>query len=148
MASTHMGRIRDHRCCVDGALVTIPISLLVAHFVGDFLLQTDWMALNKSKNWWALGVHCLVYSLCFWFLGPTFVIATFCFHFLTDAITSRITGKLWFIPMEPMVVPFEVEPKHTHYCHILPTRYWFFVMIGFDQLIHYVTLALTLRMLS
>ncbi|MGO0063653.1 DUF3307 domain-containing protein [Brevibacillus fluminis] len=37
--------------------------LLVAHFVGDYLFQTSWMAMNKAKNWAALLVHCAVYTL-------------------------------------------------------------------------------------
>jgi hypothetical protein len=37
--------------------------MLTLHFIGDFLLQSDWMALNKSKNWDALSQHVLVYAL-------------------------------------------------------------------------------------
>jgi hypothetical protein len=37
--------------------------LLVAHLVGDWLLQTEWQALNKSKNYRALFSHIAVYSL-------------------------------------------------------------------------------------
>ena len=31
--------------------------LLVAHLVGDWLLQTEWQALNKSRNYRALFSH-------------------------------------------------------------------------------------------
>ena len=37
--------------------------LLVAHLVGDWLLQTEWQALNKSKNYRALLSHISTYSL-------------------------------------------------------------------------------------
>jgi len=37
--------------------------LLAAHWVGDFLLQSDYMALNKSKDNIALANHCTAYSL-------------------------------------------------------------------------------------
>jgi hypothetical protein len=93
--------------------------LLSVHFVGDFVLQTNWQAQNKSKNWEALGRHVLVYSLCFAWLGANFVVATFVFHFLTDAVTSRINSKLW-------------AEKRVH---------GFFVGVGADQLIHAWTLA-------
>ena len=42
--------------------MTIIYVLLMAHFVGDFICQTDWMALNKSKRWDALALHVGVYS--------------------------------------------------------------------------------------
>jgi hypothetical protein len=108
--------------------VTIPLSLLVAHFVGDFLLQSDWMALNKSKDNLALTVHAAVYSACFLWVSPVTLFAAVVLgqHWLTDYVTSRITSRLW-----------QANQRH-----------WFFVVIGADQLIHYVTLAWTLSLLS
>ena len=35
--------------------------LLLTHLLGDYLLQTEWQALNKSKNWVALWTHVGVY---------------------------------------------------------------------------------------
>ena len=35
---------------------TILMSILVAHFVGDWLLQTNWQAVNKSRNVRALTI--------------------------------------------------------------------------------------------
>ena len=41
--------------------------LLLGHLVGDYLLQNDWMALNKGQKsffgWWTCFIHCMVYSL-------------------------------------------------------------------------------------
>lgn len=37
--------------------------LLVAHLVGDFLLQTEWQALNKQTNYRALFSHIAVYAV-------------------------------------------------------------------------------------
>lgn len=119
--------------------------LLVAHFVGDFICQSDWMALNKSKRWDALALHVSVYSgviygclyLAGWYWAsgldracclplwvPRFapyVAGNFIAHFVQDAITSRINAKLW-----------QANERH-----------WFFVGIGADQLLHYVTLFVT-----
>jgi hypothetical protein len=43
------------------------MTYLLGHLVGDYLLQNDWMALNKKtyagKGWLACTVHCLLYSL-------------------------------------------------------------------------------------
>lgn len=38
---------------------------LLAHLFGDYILQSDWMAQNKTKNSDAAIVHALIYSLCF-----------------------------------------------------------------------------------
>lgn len=37
--------------------------LFVGHFVGDYLFQTGWLAMNKMKRWDALFVHCVVYTV-------------------------------------------------------------------------------------
>ena len=99
----------------------IPLVLLLVHTIADFFLQTDWMAVNKSKNWLALFTHVLVYSLCFSIWGLQFFLITFATHFVTDAVTSRVTSKLWAANQ----------------------RHWFFVTIGVDQLCHFTTLTLT-----
>ena len=146
--------------------MTIPISLLVAHWVGDFLLQTDKMAVGKSKHLGWLTLHVLVYSLTItmwglyivWsrlFLDPkrfTEVLGslfslTFVTHFLTDAITSKITSKLWFFERRYYGADMPIDPSDDWY-YVEGKRHWFFVMIGLDQLIHFVTLAYTLKLLS
>lgn len=41
---------------------------LLAHLWGDYILQSDWMALNKSKRSWPCLVHVLLYTACFLFV--------------------------------------------------------------------------------
>ena len=38
--------------------------LVLAHFVGDWMLQNDWMARAKRGRWWSSEclVHCAVYT--------------------------------------------------------------------------------------
>ena len=38
--------------------------ILAAHMLGDFLLQTDWMADNKKCDLLALSVHVTIYTFC------------------------------------------------------------------------------------
>jgi len=38
---------------------------LLAHLVGDYLLQSDWMASEKTLRWWPAIVHGVAYSLPF-----------------------------------------------------------------------------------
>lgn len=115
------------------------LSIMFLHWIADFICQTDWQAKNKSKNWFALGLHVINYtvvmSIGFYLLtlilGPyvtlsmyyTFLLVTFVTHFVTDAITSRVTAYL-----------YQKNDIHN-----------FFVVVGMDQFIHYLTLAATLR---
>lgn len=41
---------------------------LIFHFIGDYLLQNDWMAKNKTKSYLVAFVHALIYSLLFLFI--------------------------------------------------------------------------------
>lgn len=123
----------------------ISLNLLIVHFMADFVCQNDWMALNKSKSWAALLAHCAIYALCFVLWGWTFVTITFALHVVVDFITSRITSHLWF--MVPSV--YGSDPSLWMWKVRTPsTRHWFFVTVGFDQLIHYACLAWTLKILS
>lgn len=120
----------------------MPLSLLITHFIGDFLLQSNWMALNKSKNWRALCIHCFCYSLCFFWLGFTFIWITFITHLIVDSLTSRLTSKLWFIELAPRGNLH--KSRWPFFANVSMTkRHWFFVMIGLDQLIHYMVLFKT-----
>jgi hypothetical protein len=38
---------------------------VVAHLVGDYILQSHWMATQKTKSSWAAGTHAFVYTLPF-----------------------------------------------------------------------------------
>lgn len=134
--------------------ILMVVQILFAHWVSDFVLQTHWMATNKSKNWLALGSHVLTYTVAIAFLMLTmstvlstaaiaydlpnsviFEMTPYAFalwvavngvlHFATDAVTSRITYKLW-----------GRSKMHE-----------FFVVVGFDQMIHYLCLFGTMILL-
>jgi len=66
--------------------------LLLGHLAGDYLLQNEWMALNKSKNtrtgWLAAFVHCVLYTLavCLFMQNfqPIWIGVVFLTHFPID----------------------------------------------------------------
>jgi hypothetical protein len=43
----------------------VVLGLILAHFVGDYLIQSDWMANEKTKRWWPAWAHALTYGLPF-----------------------------------------------------------------------------------
>jgi len=118
-------------------------AIIIIHWIADFVLQTDKMAKGKSKNWIDLLSHTLTYSGFWLFIGSVywftfnpaykfqtpvliFVLITFIAHTITDYFTSRLNSILW------------VKGK-THY---------FFVSVGFDQILHYIQLFLTYYLLK
>ena len=59
---------------------------LILHLLGDYVLQSDWMANNKTKRFVPAAVHAIVYSLPFLLLKPSWtafavILVT---HFLID----------------------------------------------------------------
>jgi hypothetical protein len=107
------------------------ILILFAHFVSDFVFQTDKQAINKStSNLW-LTYHVLAYTTGIFLtisilsksieIGLLYALLNGCIHWGQDYVTSRINSKLWR------------ENK----------RHWFFVGIGADQFIHATILILT-----
>jgi hypothetical protein len=103
------------------------ITVLMAHWIGDFIMQSDFHATNKSKSNRVLLAHVLmylvpIYCISFIFLPMELAIiwsfSNAALHFITDYFTSRLTSKLW----------------------LKGDRHNFFVTIGADQTIHMVCL--------
>lgn len=59
---------------------------IVAHIVGDFILQSDWMATQKARNSFACLVHVIAYTLPFLFItqAPAALLVIAGTHFLID----------------------------------------------------------------
>ena len=78
-------------------------SIIIIHFITDFIFQDEKWALGKSKNLNDLTTHTTVYSVLWWFpmsimlndftLAVLFVIVTFIIHTITDYFTSKIVSK-------------------------------------------------------
>lgn len=48
---------------LDLAAAMLPLWIVLAHLVGDYILQTDWMASEKTKRWWPAIAHGATYTL-------------------------------------------------------------------------------------
>lgn len=118
-------------------ILSIFLFIIFAHWVSDWVLQSHWMASNKSSSLKALTLHTGAYTLSMLLLClganqlyPTifsavtiivWTLANGLVHGGIDFFTSKLTARLW-------------SEKDWHN---------FFVAIGFDQLLHYLTLGIT-----
>lgn len=59
---------------------------IVAHLVGDYLLQSHWMATEKTKRSLAAGIHAVTYTLPFLFITQSLIaLLVICgTHFVID----------------------------------------------------------------
>jgi hypothetical protein len=107
--------------------ISFIIAVLIAHWIGDFIFQSDYHAVNKSKSNAILMSHVLMYTAAIYWVGFFFLpielafawaVANAILHFITDYFTSRLTTILW----------------------TKGDRHNFFVTIGADQTIHMISL--------
>lgn len=74
--------------------------MILGHFVGDYLLQSKWMAFGKGSKdiwgWYYCFVHCLVYTLSVCFMmknyNPYWMLLVFVSHFVIDKFSL---GEYW-----------------------------------------------------
>ena len=120
--------------------------LMLVHFIADFCFQNDWMAQGKSKTFVPLMTHCLVYGLTFLvFFNIHFACFLIVTHYIVDYITSRITApmfKEWYAYQKTDVAAGPVKVMEAVLGHKPPSLHNFFVVIGFDQWLHLVTILL------
>jgi len=61
---------------------------LIIHLFGDYVTQTDWMAVNKTKRWYMAFIHAIVYSLPFLLLSPS--VAAFLVILISHAVIDKL----------------------------------------------------------
>ena len=114
------------------------IFIFIAHFIGDFLLQTRWMATNKSNKMTALAAHILVYGGAL-YVGTlftsmdnnlTYVLINMLLHAGVDGLIWN--GYKYTVKLRGGDMSFKYyEDPH------------FYSTIGFDQLLHTLCLYVT-----
>lgn len=69
--------------------MTIYLPWLLAHFIGDYLLQNDWMAVGKKKSSFICTVHVTFYILPFLLSGLSFTVILLIYiqHWIQDRTT-------------------------------------------------------------
>lgn len=72
-------------------MIRLIITLIFCHLIGDYVLQTDFIAKTKGTNWYHLIVHCMLYCLPFFVIyGLTWqLLFIFITHMIIDPIKAR-----------------------------------------------------------
>lgn len=70
---------------------------LLAHIFGDYILQSDWMAMNKSKRTIPCLVHVLLYTSVFILLGASWqaLLVIGSVHFVFDRWHYPLKMAIW-----------------------------------------------------
>lgn len=102
--------------------IFVLMQIVWIHWLGDFFLQSNTMAKNKSHSVKWLSAHIGVYTCCLLLVfNWRYALLNGVIHFVIDLFTSKVTASLW-----------KKEDVHN-----------FFVVVGLDQAIHLTTLIST-----
>ena len=107
------------------------VILMLVHWLADFALQTPEQANNKYTDFTALASHVLAYSAS-----------------MAIAIVGLYYGAVsaWFLPVAILLISLShlfidlLTSKETHSLYEQKRYHDFFVVIGFDQLLHMLTI--------
>lgn len=79
------------------------IILIFCHLIGDFVLQSDYIAKTKGENWYHLIVHSILYTLPFYLaFGPAWQFYVLLVsHIVIDSLKARF-GKINYVQDQVM----------------------------------------------
>ena len=122
---------------------------LILHAIGDYFLQSDWMASNKTNKSVATLAHAVTYTLPFLLLttAPLALLFICGTHFVIDRF--RLARHLCWLKNWPWpgCRPWG-ECNKTGYPHDRPEWLAVWLMIIVDNLLHVVLNGVALRWLS
>jgi hypothetical protein len=122
-----------------------------AHFIGDYLLQSDWMATEKTKRWLPAVMHGLFYTLPFLlFTLNAWALLIIC---LTHIVIDRYRLVRHLIWLKNFIAPRRTwqtweECKETGYSNSRPAWLTVWLMIITDNLLHVLINSATLYYLG
>jgi hypothetical protein len=97
---------------------------ILVHLFADYVMQSDWMAMNKSKKSFPCLVHVLLYTSCFLLLTTSWkaLLVIGGTHFLIDRFPIIVKSIIWLKNhMNPtfQYVPFEKCNTTGYYDNVL-----------------------------
>jgi len=123
---------------------------VIAHFIGDFILQSDWAAENKYKKFLVALTHAILYTAPFILLttNPLALLIICITHALIDRYKlARYVAwaRNWIAPIRPK--PWK-ECSFTGYDPSRPLWISVWLMIIVDNLMHVIINAIAIGIFS
>jgi hypothetical protein len=110
-----------------GPLIFWVVLMTLKHLIGDFFLQTKWIADGKeAKTGWAMPllVHCAIHGA------------------LTTLIVAAFQPRLWFLGLVDFAIHF-IGDRAKGSCNAFfafrPSQTGFWWLLGMDQMYHRLT---------
>lgn len=108
----------------------------LAHMVGDYLIQSDWMAQEKTRRWWPAVAHGVTY--CVPFLFVTQSVAALAVIVGTHIVIDRYRLARHVVWFKNQLAPWAFRPPHTATGHSDDRPAWLstWLRIIADNVIH------------
>lgn len=72
-------------------MIATMYKLVLCHFLGDYVFQTDFLARTKGENWWHMLAHCVTYTtpfICFFGFDSNIAVLLLS-HLIIDSAKAR-----------------------------------------------------------
>lgn len=120
-------------------IVILFVLFFIKHFLADYPLQTEYM-LRKSSHIWGwklpLTAHCLVHA------GLTYAVLT---AVNIGLFPISYTTILFIVALE-FVLHWFIDAWKARLCNAKPNETAFWIALGADQMLHYLTYALIITL--
>lgn len=114
----------------------IPLGIVLAHLVGDYLLQSHWMATCKTQRWWPAVAHGLTYTLPYLLVTRSpWALLVIC---ATHIVIDRYRLARHVVWLKNQAAPKAYRPGHTAtgYADDVPPWLAVWLLIVADNTIH------------
>lgn len=125
----------------------IALQIILAHFIGDYIIQSDWMANEKTKRWLPAVAHGITYTVPYAFITQSLpaLLAIALTHIIIDhyRLAKHVS---WF---KNQFAPKAFRPewaggKHNGYAATTPVWMSTWLMIITDNTMHLIINALAI----
>lgn len=112
------------------------LGILLAHLIGDYVIQSDWMATQKTRRWWPAIAHGLTYTLAYAFVTQS--VPALAVIGVTHVLIDRYRLARHVVWLKNQLAPAPFRPGHTATGYAETSKAWLAVwlLIIADNTIH------------